>query len=193
MDDPFLVTIAPARSNSTGLVGELRARVERALQPWPGVAARLRGHASDGLPVLYADLLPVAAVLAVLRVVCRGDDWVVGIYRRPPAEPRLVAMHQARAAQRAPYGVAVRIDPLDPATRALDAALAMFVALLRQRSEGCWRALDAVASHRTATAAARELGCSQQAVSAHLLRSNRAATDRIALVVQQILLHPPRR
>lgn len=171
----------------------MKTRVHDVLSPWPDAQARVRGHAGgqrhdrSTLTLVLADTLPSQAMLALVQMACRGDDFAVGIHLDPPPDPRLASIATARASRSTPWGAAVRSTPATETAAALDAALSMYATLLRQRSPLCWRALDALASHGTATAAAAALGCSQQAVSAHLKRSNAAATDRIALVVQQLL------
>lgn len=172
--------------------------MEAALQRWPHVAARVRGHASGGMGVAIVDGVLPTALVAILSAVCRGDDWAVGIHLDPPPDPRMAALRIAEQATRSPWGVAVRVERGTGAfrtgdaarTASLDATLAMHTTLLRQRSEACWRALDAIAEHGTATAAAAALGCSQQAVSAHLARANHLATARTALAVETILAAP---
>lgn len=147
---------------------------------------------------MLVDSVPVGAMLALLSALCRGDDWAIGIHLDAPLDPRMASLRIASAAKRSPWGVSVRVERGQVAfrtgdfarTASLDATLAMHATLLRQRSPACWRALDAVAEHGTATAAAAALGCSQQSISAHLKRSNHLATARTALAIETLLAAP---
>lgn len=204
MDPAFLISVTPWQASGAAsgsgaadpfAAAAARAPVAAALRHWPSVAARVRGHASQGLGVVLVDSVPPGAMLALLAALCRGDDWAIGIHLDAPLDPRMAALRIATAAKRSPWGVAVRVERGQVAfrtgayarTASLDATLAMHVTLLRQRSMACWQALDAVAEHGTATAAAAALGCSQQAISAHLRRSNHRATARTALIVELLL------
>ncbi len=163
--------------------GELEERVEQVLRRWPVDRPRISRH----LDLLLVDALPTPAMLAVLAAAMRGEGWACGVFLRPPCDPRLAATRVIEDARRSPWGVAVRRDPADRASVTVNAALAPHVTLLRQRSAAVWAALDAVAVHRTATAAARELDCSQQTVSRHLARANCAAVAQTRLVVEALL------
>ncbi len=171
-------------AHSAGLdLSALHARVEGALARWPVDRPRISRHAG----LLLVDALPPRAMFAALAVVLRGDAWACGVFLRPPTDPRLSATHLIGEARKSAWGVAVRRDPSDPAALPVHAALGPHATLLRQRSEAVWTAVDAVSVHRTATAAARELGCAQQTVSRHLARADLAAAAQTRVVVEALL------
>ena len=189
MDASLLVVLVPWRRQAdAGRFApwdwSIQERIDRALRPWPTDRRRQQGNVG-GLVLL--DFLTPAAVLAVFDAALRADAWAAGLILRPASDPRMEAGYVAKHAKRSPWGVAVRTDRRDQTARQVDAALAAHATLLRQRTPATWRALDAVAEHRTATAAANALGCSQQAVSAHLARSNRIATSQTRVVIEALL------
>lgn len=158
-------------------------RVDAALARWPTDRPRQWGHTN----MVLIDFLPPAALLAILDATLRGDAWAAGVFLRPPLDPRFDAIRVVEQAKRSRVGVAVRVDRKDPAVRQVGALLGLHATLLRQRSPATWRALDAKAKCGTASAAAEALGCSQQAVSAHLRRSNRGATSQTRIVLEALL------
>lgn len=195
MDSTFLVTVSPRRADPFFDPIATRSRMADALARWPGLARRVRANNSQDVVALYVGMVPPAAMVALVTAMCRGEEFAVGVHLTAPAAPQFAALRIAAEAQRSQHGLAVRIDRGQAAFRsgehavtvALSTSMTMYAALLRGRSPRCWIALDAVAEHRTATAAAAALGCSQQAVSAHLKRSNHTATARILVVVETIL------
>lgn len=157
-------------------------RVDAALERRASGARR-----SGSFGIYLIDLLTPLALLDVIGAAARGNEWAIGVILQPPRDPRFAATRLIPEMRRSPWGAAVHQDRHDPAASPIHAALAPHVTLLRQRSPANWRALDARASHRTATAAAQELGCSQQTMSRHLDRSNRLATANTARVIEALL------
>lgn len=193
----MLVVLAPWRAGKAAATGAraadtcTRAQTDesldevlaRVLARWPVDRPRRSRHCG----LLLVDALPVPALFAVLSAVLRGQDWACGVFLRPPADPRFAATRLIQEARRSPWGVAVRRDPTDPAVRNVHAALGPYATLLRQRSPAVWTAVDAVARHGTATAAAAELGCAQQTISRHLAKANLVATGQTRVVVEALL------
>lgn len=133
----------------------------------------------DALAPALVDALPL-----------RGTAIAV-LLDRSASALRLTAGRALDTAEQAPYGIVVDAMPHDPRAVPLTAALRLAAALIRQRSEVCARALDALDdANGNAAAAARTLGCSGQAVRAHRLRGHHAATELLIPLLTSLLAPP---
>lgn len=163
---------------------ELQRRLRTRLAPRSDDPWSARLHAE----LLLVDITGPRALAAALDVACRHDAWACVVMLRPPGQPGLQALHWMGRARRSPWGLAVRADPTDPRVDAVGGALALFVGLLRVRRAAAWVALDAARVHGgDATAAARSLGISPQAVSKHLRRNHARATDLMPQTLSRLL------
>jgi hypothetical protein len=120
----------------------------------------------------------VATVMAVLDLVARTDDLIAALWLDLPRRVELELSHALKRARGAPNGFAL-IAPgrRARATIAIEALLELHMASLRTRTPAQRAALGAQASHPTLTEAAASLGCSRQAVSQAIVRSNKITTD----------------
>lgn len=122
-------------------------------------------------------------VLAVIEQSLRLRDWSVGLgigeidgslpaSVREARGPALVRAREAvESAKRLPsVHIAVR-GPSDSAASELEALLRLVGAVLRRRTAGQWRVIDAVAATDSRAEAAHRLGITVQAISKSLLAS----------------------
>lgn len=183
MDHALLLAFAPwktaAIADRSDLERALRSRLApRPEQPWSAIR---HGEA------VLVDLVGGPALATALDVACRGSTWATAVMLRPPNQRRFQALHALERARRSPSGVAVRPDRADPRVEAVSGVIALYVALLRSRSPAAWTALDAARVHGSATAAAKTLGVTPQAVSKHLRRNHVRAVAHTPAVLTQLL------
>lgn len=129
-----------------------------------------------GLALLHG--LTPSALLSALGTVTRDPALVACVWFVPPTQPSFSATREIPRARRSPTGLHFPRWPLDGSAEGAAAVVSLHAAVLRARTPAQWRTVEALARHRTQTAAAMVLGCSHQAVGRTARRANAGVTGK---------------